>query len=109
MICASVQKDNQQALVTGLSPIDTKPYNNLLMEPACICTLFIARDLMLNIGILLKAAIITFKHIFFSGKDKNVIKVDTNKSRGISQYYNSIDTFTLIVSLSAFLNYLFVS
>ena len=34
-----------------ITRIDVKPYNNMLIASACICTLCIAIHLMLNIGI----------------------------------------------------------
>ena len=51
----SVPEDKQQALVSGLSlVIDAKQYNNLLIAPPHICTLYIARYLTSNIGISMK-------------------------------------------------------
>ena len=49
--CTSVREDNPQALT------DAKPYNNLLIEPACICTLCIAGYLLLDIEISIKCTI----------------------------------------------------
>ena len=46
---------------------DAKPYNDLLIAPAYICTLCIVRYLTLNIGISMKGAIMYFycsNHIF---------------------------------------------
>ena len=55
-VCAPVRGDNPRALASGLSPVQThKTYNNLLITPACICTLCIARYLMLNIGSMIGA------------------------------------------------------
>ena len=40
MVCASVREDNPRALASGLSPVQThKRCNNVLIAPACICTL----------------------------------------------------------------------
>ena len=53
-VCASVREDNPQALAELVDhlPVQThKPYNNLLIAPACICLSSIARYLTLNIGI----------------------------------------------------------
>ena len=59
MVCASVREDNPRALASGLSPVQSQNHNNnLLIAPACICTMFIARYLTLNIGIAIKGAII---------------------------------------------------
>ena len=55
MVCnvTSVREENTRALART----DAKPHNNLLVEPACICTLCIARYLALNIEILIKCAL----------------------------------------------------
>ena len=39
---------------------DAKTCNNFLIAQACICTLCITRELMLNIGITMKGAIYSF-------------------------------------------------
>ena len=45
--------------MSGLSPVQlAKPYSDLLIALACICTLCIARYLMLNSGISMKGSII---------------------------------------------------
>ena len=42
MVCASVWEDNPRAIASGLSPVRThRPYNNLPIVPAYICTLCI--------------------------------------------------------------------
>ena len=65
MVCASVREDNQQTMLTasGLSTVQTlKPYNNLLIAPACFCTLCIVRYLLLKIGIYWTCSIIQGSH-----------------------------------------------
>ena len=49
MVCAYVQEDNPKALLSGLSAVHTymiQPYNNFLIEPACMFNLFILFILM---------------------------------------------------------------
>ena len=66
MVCEYVREDNQRALASGLSPAHThnhtikstsfsewiiprtyaQPYNNFLIAPACMYTLYIVRYLM---------------------------------------------------------------
>ena len=48
MVCASVREDNSRALASGLSPVRAQNHDNLLIAPACICILCIARCLTLN-------------------------------------------------------------
>ena len=58
MVCASVREDNPRALASGLSPVPAHNlYKNFLIAPACLCTLCIVRNLMLNIVISILGAL----------------------------------------------------
>ena len=47
-----------------ISRIYAQPYNNFPIASACMCTLYIVRELLLNIGISLKGAIMDFISVY---------------------------------------------
>ena len=52
MGCAYVREDNQRALASGLLPVQTQKHTiNLLIASSSICTLYMPRYLIVNIGI----------------------------------------------------------
>ena len=84
----------KQTMLTasGLSTVQTlKPYNNLLIAPACMCTLCIARYLLLKIGIYWTCSII----VLFANQSRLIEGID---GRQCDKYKNVVIFFMLVTS-----------